>query len=145
MKQSFVLFLLLILALPSNLVYAQKQQHFYNLDKEIKVEGTVQEIIMEPRYKDSAPFLIIILDEKKNKQRYRIEVSPTWFFDHDLHKGENMVVLGSLYTTGENDLNIIAKEIRFSGENLVLRDKHGFPNWRGGKMGRRGKKKGQRF
>ena len=145
MKQSFVLFLLLFLALLSNLVYAQKQQHFYDPDQEIQIEGTVQEIIMEPRYKDAAPFLIIILDEKATEQRYRIEISPTWFFDHDLHKGESMLVIGSLYKTGETDLNIIAKEIRFRGENLVLRDKHGFPNWRGGKMGRRVKKKGQRF
>lgn len=145
MKQSCVLFLLLLLASFSYLVYAQKQQHFYDLDKEIQTEGTVQEIIMEPRYKDAAPFLIIILDEKNTKQQYRIEISPTWFFDHDLHKGESISVIGSLYKTGENDLNIIAKEIRFRGENLVLRDKHGFPNWRGGKMKRRGRKKGQRF
>lgn len=145
MKQSFVLFFSLILVLSSSLVNAQKQQHFYNLDKEMRIEGKVQEIIMEPRYKDTAPFLIIILDEKTTKQQYRIEISPTWFFEHDLHKGESMVVLGSLYTTGEKDLNIIAKEIRFRGENLVLRDKHGFPNWRGGKMKQRGRKKGGRF
>ena len=145
MKRRLILIILLIAPLSVDSIYAQNQQHYYNPDKEIKVEGSVQKIIMEPRYKNSAPFLIIILDENKTKQRFRIEISPTWFFDHDLHKGENMVVLGSLYKTGENDLNIIAKQVRFRGENLILRDKHGFPNWRGGKMKRRGRKKGQRF
>ena len=102
---------------------------------------------MEPRYKDTSPFLIVSLKEKNTKQLYQVEVSPVWFFDYDFHKGESLIITGSLYSTGEKSLNLIAREIQFKGEILALRDKHGFPNWRGGKTlsKRRGKGKGKRF
>jgi len=142
MKRIRRLSLLLILTLSTSLFSGQKSQHFYNVDKEIKVEGTIQEITMEPRYKNTSPFLVIVLEKKGNHQKYQVEVSPGWFFEYDFHKGENLTVLGSLYTAAENSQNIIAREIRFRGDTLVLRDKHGFPNWRGGKMKRKGKRKG---
>lgn len=123
----------------------QEKQHFYNVDKEIKVEGTIEKIIMEPRYKDTAPFLIVALKEKKTQHLYQVEVSPVWFFDYDFHQGESLVITGSLYQTGENRFNLIAREIQFKGELFTLRDKHGFPNWRGGKslQKKRGKGKGR--
>jgi len=140
-----VLTLLLILSLISISSFGQKIQHFYNVDKEITVEGMIQEIIMEPRYKDTAPFLVVLLEEKKTQKLYQVEISPVWFFDHDFHKGENLKVKGSLYSPDGKSLNIIAREVQSRGETLFLRDKHGFPNWRGGKgqMKRRGKGKGK--
>jgi len=137
--------ILLFLILLNNFVFSQKPQHFYNVDSEIKIEGTIQKIIMEPRYKNTSPFMVVILERKNTNQNYQVEISPIWFYEYDLHKGENLVVIGSLYTTSENSLNIIAREVRFRGEILVLRDKHGFPNWRGGKMQKRGWRKGKRF
>ncbi len=145
MKRQFLFSVLLILVLSHSFVFSQESQHFYNVDKEIRIEGTIQKIIMEPRYKNTAPFLVIVLERKKTKQIYQIEISPVRFFDYDFHKGENLGVTGSLYTTGQNNQNIIAREIRFRGESLLLRDKHGFPNWRGGKMKRSGRKKGKGF
>jgi len=100
---------------------------------------------MEPRYENTAPFLILALEKKDTQQKYIVEVSPAWFFDHDFHKGENIAVTGSLYLTKEKTQNIIAREIQFRGETLVLRDKRGFPNWRGGPMKKRGIRKGKRF
>ena len=137
--------ILLILLLSNNLVFSQKSEHFYNVDNEIKIQGTIQKIIMEPRYKNTSPFMIVILKRKNTNQNYQVEISPIWFYEYDLHKGENLVVTGSLYTTEEKSLNIIAREVRFRGEILVLRDKHGFPNWRGGKMKKKGRRKGQGF
>ena len=125
--------------------YAQKTKHFYNVDKEIKVEGTILKVIMEPRYKNTAPFLIVVLENKDTDQIYHIEVSPVWFFDHDFHKGENIAVTGSVCLTKEKTQNIIAREMRFRGEILVLRDKHGFPNWSGGPMKKKGKRRGKKF
>lgn len=126
------------------LAFSQKIQHFYNVDKEVLVEGTIQKIIMEPRYKTTAPFLIVFLEEKDSKKKYLVELSPVWFFEHDFHKGENLVVVGSLYSSGEEIQNIIAREVRFRGETLLLRDKNGFPNWRGGQMmKKKGKRKGK--
>jgi len=139
--------LLLAFLLISISSYGQKTQHFYNVDKEITVEGTVQEIIMEPRYKDTSPFLVILLEEKKTRKLYQVEISPVWFFDHDFHKGENLTVKGSLYSSDGKSLNIIAREVQSRGETLFLRDKHGFPNWRGGKgqTKKRGKGKGKLY
>ena len=139
MRHKFIFSLMLILALSLNLAFSQKQEteHFYDVDKEMKIVGTIQKIVMEPRYKNTTPFLIVFLDEKKSTKSYKVELSPKRFFDYDLHKGENLTVTGSFFQTGVNNLNIIAREIRLRGETLILRDKHGFPNWRGGK-----KKKG---
>lgn len=122
----------------------QKPLHFYNVDTEKKIKGTIQEIIMEPRYKDSSPFLIIRLEEKKTHQKFIVEISPVRFFTHDFHKGEELEVLGSLYSK-EGSQNIIARQIRFKGEIFILRDKRGFPAWRGSGMKHQKRRKGKRF
>ncbi len=122
----------------------QKPLHFYNVDTEKKIKGTIQEIIMEPRYKDSSPFLIIRLEEKKTHQKFIVEVSPVRFFTHDFHKGEELEVVGSLYSK-EGSQNIIARQMRFRGEIIILRDKHGFPAWRGGGMKHKKRRKGKEF
>jgi hypothetical protein len=123
--------------------FGQESRHFYNVDSEKKIEGKIQEIKMEPRYKGSAPFLVIKLEEMGTQTVYNVEVSPIWFFDQDFHKGEDLVVVGSYYLTDGRTPNIIAREIRYRGSTLALRDKHGFPNWRGGQMNRRGQRKGK--
>lgn len=122
----------------------QKPLHFYNVDTEKKIKGTIQEIIMEPRYKGSSPFLIIRLEEKKTHQKFIVEVSPVRFFTHDFHKGEELEVVGSLYSK-EGSQNIIARQMRIRGEIIILRDKHGFPAWRGGGMKLKKRRKGKRF
>jgi hypothetical protein len=117
------------------------------VDQEIRIEGKIQKIVMEPRYKDKSPFLIVTLEEKKSKKIFTIEISPVGFFDQDFHKGEDLAVTGSLTSSGEMENNIIAREVQSRGETFILRDKHGFPTWRGGKgmMSRKGKRKGKRF
>ena len=145
MKRRLLFFVLLVSIFWCSFVFGQKSQHFYNVDKEVKVEGTIQKIIMEPRYKNTAPFLIVALKKKNTNQIYQVEVSPIWFFEYDFHKGEKLVVTGSLYIDGQKNQNIIAREIRFRGEFLLLRDKHGFPNWRGGRMKKRVRRKGGDF
>ncbi len=123
---------------------SQKPLHFYNVDTEKKIKGTIQEIIMEPRYKNSSPFLIIRLEEKKTHQKFIVEISPVRFFTHDFHKGEELEVVGSLYSK-EGSQNIIARQMRFRGEIIILRDKHGFPAWREGGMKHKKRRKGKGF
>jgi len=48
MRRNFFFSFLLILALSHSVAFSQKPQHFYNVDKEIKIEGTIQKIIIEP-------------------------------------------------------------------------------------------------
>jgi hypothetical protein len=121
----------------------QKNPHFYNVDSEKTIEGTIQEIRMEPRYKDTAPFLVLSLEEKGTKAIYNVEVSPVWFFETDFHQGEDVEVIGSFYLSEGQSLNVIARQIRFRGETLFLRDKHGFPNWRGGRVEEKGRRRGK--
>lgn len=115
---------------------------FYNVDTEKQVEGTIRELLFEPRYEDRAPFLILLLEEKKSGEVYRVEISPVWFFDRDLHAGESVKVVGSLYAK-EGTRYIIARELQSAGETFLLRDSRGFPSWRGGKMKRAGQHRGR--
>jgi hypothetical protein len=115
---------------------------FYNVDTERQVEGTIRELLFEPRYDDRSPFLILNLEEKKSGEIYRAEISPAWFFDHDLHVGEHVKIVGSLYIK-DGTRSIIARELQSAGETFLLRDSRGFPSWRGGKMKRAGQRRGR--
>jgi hypothetical protein len=144
-KAVLILLAIWLLAPPSS--SGQETEHFYNVDKEIRIEGKIQRIVMEPRYKDTSPFLIVHLEEKDTKKIYTVEISPAWFFDQDFHQGEYLTVTGSLTSSEEAGLNVIAREVQCKGETLILRDKHGFPTWRGGKgqMRTKGRRKGKRY
>lgn len=116
----------------------QTTSHFYDAKKEIQIDGTILKIAMEPRYKDAAPFIVLALEQKKTGALYQVEVSPAWFFERNFFKGETLRVIGSLYSK-EGIHHIISRRIRISGDWLILRDKHGFPQWRGGKNIKNGK------
>lgn len=118
---------------------------FYNVDTEREIDGTIREILFEPRYEDRANFLILILEEKQNRVIYRAEISPAWFFDHDFHVGENVKIVGSVYSDQDGVRFIIARELQSAGETFLLRDNRGFPTWRGGKMKRAGQRRGRGF
>jgi hypothetical protein len=143
-RNAILMMVCLFASLPS---FGQKTDHFYNVDKEIQIEGKIQTIAMEPRYKDNTPFLIITLEEKETKKIYTVEMSPAGFFDRDFYKGEHLAVTGALTSAKETGTNIIAREVQCRGETFILRDNHGFPTWRGGKglTTRKGKRKGSRF
>ena len=40
---------------------AQDRTHFYNVDTETTLEGRVEEILLEPRYENTANFLVLIV------------------------------------------------------------------------------------
>jgi hypothetical protein len=116
----------------------QTPAHFYDIDKEIRIEAVVREVIFEPRYKDTAPFLVLGVEDAASAKRYNVEVSPSWFFGPDIHGGEKVAVVGSLADVQEGVPTIIARELRLRGETIRLRDKRGFPNWQGGPQRKRG-------
>ncbi len=121
---------------------AKTPSRFYNVDTEKQVEGVIEQVLFEPRYEDRAPFLVIVVEEKKTSQKFRVEVSPVWFFNRDLHKGEPVKILGSV-DGKDDDVYIIARELKTGGETFRLRDSRGFPNWRGGPMKQKGKRQGR--
>jgi hypothetical protein len=122
---------------------ARQAEPFYNLDTEIRIQGVVRGILFEPRYKDRASFMVIDLEERGTGQTFRVDVSPSWFFDEDLHKGEKVEIVGSLVQASGGLKSVIAREIRLRGETLVLRDQRGFPEWRGGVAGRGARRRGR--
>ncbi|NTV80922.1 MAG: hypothetical protein HGA24_05820 [Candidatus Aminicenantes bacterium] len=115
--------------------------HYYDVDKEVRFEGTVREIVLEPRYKGTAPFLVLRVEESGRKAMVTVEISPSWFFGEDIHGGEKVKGVGSLAEGPDGTRTIIARELQFRGETLTLRDKRGFPSWQGGPKGRRGPKR----
>lgn len=120
----------------------QATLNYYKMDAERRIEGAILAVSFETRYENKSAFLVIIIEDKKTGQIFNVEVSPAWFFDRDLHKGETVKIIGSYYSKdGTNYL--IARQIRAGGEIFNVRDSRGFPNWRGapasGKGWRRGK------
>lgn len=111
---------------------------FYDVDKEVRFEGTVREIVLEPRYTGTAPFLVLRVAEKGRDGTTDVEVSPSWFFGDDIHAGERIKGVGSLAEGPGGARTIIARELQLRGQTVTLRDKRGFPSWQGGPRGRRG-------
>ncbi|HUT07353.1 MAG TPA: hypothetical protein VMY15_00785 [Candidatus Latescibacteria bacterium] len=116
----------------------QTAEHFYNVDKEVKIEGVVRQISLEPRYKGTAPFLVLRVEASAEKKMYKVEVSPSWFFGQDIHGGEKVKIVGSLSEAREGLPTVIVRELQLRGETFTLRDKRGFPSWQGGPKHKRG-------
>ena len=68
MRWKIIFSLVLLSTLIFNTAIGQDQQHFYDVDKETKRKGQIKEMVMVPRYKNTSPFLIVMLDEKKMTQ-----------------------------------------------------------------------------
>ena len=128
----------ILLGLVAGTAASQVGVPFYNVDKEVRIEAIVREIVLEPRYKGTAPFLVLGVEESGTAKRFKIEVSPSWFFGEDVHGGEKVKVVGSLLEPPGGVPTIIARELQLRGETFRLRDKRGFPNWQGGPQRKRG-------
>ena len=127
--------LLAALFLAAQAAAGQSARPFYDVGRELRIEGTVADIRLEPRYNDRAPFLVVILEEAGTGKNYVVEVSPVWFLNVDVHKGERMKVLGSLTGTSAASGSVLAREFQCGGETIAVRDRNGFPNWSGGRAG----------
>jgi hypothetical protein len=137
MRSKAVLVCILVI-IAAGAAAGQTGRHFYDVDKEVTLEGVIRRISFEPRYKGTAPFLVLGVEESGNGKPYSVEVSPSWFFGQDVHAGEKVKIIGSLAEVPEGVPTIIAREIHLGGKTVKLRDKRGFPNWQGGPRGKRG-------
>jgi len=61
---------------------------YYNVDREITIEGQIEDIRLEQRYEKRASFLILQVRDKNSGQIYEVETAPAWFFQVDFHQGE---------------------------------------------------------
>ncbi len=130
----------LLAAFVAGAAAGQTAGHFYNVDKEVRFEGTVREVVLEPRYQGTAPFLVLRVEEPGREKMVTVEVSPSWFFGEDIHGGERVKGVGSATEAADGTVTIIARQLQLRGRTLTLRDKRGFPGWQGGQR-RRGVKR----
>jgi hypothetical protein len=136
-NRSRSVFALVLAVLAAGAAAGQTPQPFYNVDNEVRFEATVREIVLEPRYKGTAPFLVLRVEASEQAKKYNVEISPSWFFGQDIHGGEKVRVVGSLVESAEGVPTVIAREIRLRGETFTLRDKRGFPSWHEGAQRKR--------
>jgi hypothetical protein len=134
--------LALFLALASALSAQAGVFHFFDPQNLADIQGTVRNLGYEDVYGKKSNFLVltILADDQR---LVRVEVCPQWFFNNDIAVGMKIHIQGSLLDTGEGTPYLIARELSFQGERLVLRDRKGFPLWsQKGSQGGRGNRKG---
>jgi hypothetical protein len=113
---------------------------YYRVDKIITITGEITDIKTERSYHRS-DFIVVYLNEEKSNRVYKIEISPAWYCNLDLVKGQKIQVTGSFNKIGSDDL-VMTQSLVFQGKTYHFRDKSGFPLWRG--KGRFYKGAGQR-
>ncbi len=102
---------------------------YFRVDKIVSVTGKILKIRTEKSYHKRI-FIILDLQEKKERKLYKIEVSPQWFYNLDLIEGNIIKVKGSLIKS-KKGIILMAQSITFEGEIFNFRDRNGFPLWRG--------------
>lgn len=106
-----------------------KSIKYYRVDKVMTVSGDISEIKSEKSYNRSN-FIVVYLKDIKTKQPYKVEISPDWYFQLDLMKGNRIEVTGALNRIEKQNL-VMTRTLVFQGKEYHFRDKNGFPLWRG--------------
>lgn len=113
--------------------------HYYNIDREVTLEGQVEDIKFETRYEGRSSFLILLVKDKNSNELVEVETAPAWFFRTDIHRGEKIRLVGSLAEEQKEGRKlVIAREMRISNQTITLRDRRGFPAWSRGQGRKRG-------
>ncbi|MGB9893494.1 MAG: hypothetical protein ACPLRA_03710 [Candidatus Saccharicenans sp.] len=124
---------------PNQNPQAKSKPHFYNIDREITVEGQIEDLRFESRYEGQGHFLILTVKDKKSDELLEVETAPAWFFRIDIHKGEKIRFTGSLLEDqNQGKKMVIAREVKINNQTITLRDRRGFPTWSGGQGRRKG-------
>lgn len=134
---SFLWFTLLspakVLALRQQDQASKPQAHFYNVDREVTIEGQVEDLRFDTRYEGKSHFLILMVRDKSSGELIEVETAPAWFFQTDIHKGESVKLVGSVVEENQGKKLMLAREIRINNRTIILRDRRGFPAWSRGR------------
>ncbi|MCR4409404.1 MAG: hypothetical protein QHH43_03595 [Candidatus Saccharicenans sp.] len=118
---------------------AQARPHFYDVDREVTIEGQIEDLRFENRYEGKGNFLVLLVKEKSGGELMEVETAPAWFFRTDIHKGEKIRLIGSVTEDSKEGRKlVIARELRIGNQTITLRDRRGFPTWSRGQGRRRG-------
>ncbi len=145
MKSKKILLISFLVFLFVHTLTFAKNIKYFKLDKIVSISGKIVKIGTDLK-EHKREFIILELKTKK-KGIFIIEVSPKWFYDMDMVKGDIVEIKGSLNIIGKKNI-VLTQSIMRQGEIYNFRDKLGFPLWRGkGKsngFGRKGANKQRR-
>lgn len=117
----------------------QTRPHFYDVDREVTIEGQIEDLRFENRYEGKGNFLVLLVKEKGSGELMEVETAPAWFFRTDIHKGERIRLTGSLTEERKDGRKLVmARELKLGNQTITLRDRRGFPTWSRGQGRRRG-------
>lgn len=115
----------------------QKYQQQFNPSTIETIEGEVINISYHPG-KSMADSMGVHMTVKTDKETIPVHLGPSWYLNQqeEINRGDQVVIIGSRITF-ENKPAIIAAEITRGQMTLRLRDKKGFPVWRGWRQNKR--------
>lgn len=101
------------------------------------IEGEVTEVTNNPSRKNEAMEGVHML-VKTSSGTIPVHLGPVWYMDQQeaFHKGDHVVITGSRISFSGTFV-IVAATIQRNQMVLHLRDRNGFPAWRGWRMGQR--------
>ncbi|WP_441000917.1 DNA-binding protein [Fodinibius sp. SL11] len=117
------------------------QKQMYNREFDTSsietVEGEVTDITYQAS-KAKANQMGVHMTIKTDNETIPVHLGPAWYLEQQekIQKGDQVVVTGSRVTF-ENKPALIASTIKRNQMTLQLRDKNGFPVWRGWRMSNR--------
>jgi len=106
---------------------------FYQPSRELRIEGVIRRVTRESKHRNTSRFLLVEVEVRGTGEVYLAELCPVWFCEFPLNPEESIVVTGALVHRDNETLALLAREIEYGGRLLRLRDKNGFPLWRGGR------------
>jgi hypothetical protein len=105
-------------------------RHWYDSKSEVTIHGVVEKVdrVNYPHARGTG----IRLTVKSDTETYAVRVGPASFVEKTMtfKDGDKVQILGSSVMMREKPM-VIAREIQKDGKTLTLRDKNGYPAWRG--------------
>jgi len=115
-----------------------RQQYYrmYDVNSVETIEGTVTEVIY--RTGKVAGMEGVEVSVKTASAIVPVHLGPRWYIEQQdpIEEGDRLTVTGSRITF-EGEKVLIAATLRRGEMTLMLRDRNGFPAWRGWRMNRR--------
>ncbi|HKK45689.1 MAG TPA: hypothetical protein VJ964_09215 [Balneolaceae bacterium] len=101
------------------------------------IEGDVVEVTNNPSRKNAAMEGVHML-VKTGSGNIPVHLGPVWYMNQQeaFHKGDHVVITGSRISFSGKFV-IVAATVQRNKMVLHLRDRNGFPAWRGWRMGQR--------
>ena len=100
----------------------------YDVAKEVTIKGAVEEIKEVPNPKGQVGIYLMV---KSGGEILEVRLCPNSFlkeFEVAFKKGDQLTITGSKVRVDEKDV-ILAREIEFGNDKIVLRDQQGVPVW----------------